>query len=164
MTTAPAPCASQMELRPALLVDTYGRTSQRLLVFNLEGVLAKPVALPELLEVQPKVLVALRHLAAAPGNTVVVTSQRSRDTMEAMLGHIPDLCLSAEHGIYLRWKADRTAQHSACDAGGDDGSSGGGGEASVVPEWECTAERIDMSWERYGGLLFEPSLEALDGA
>ncbi|CAN0251186.1 unnamed protein product, partial [Discosporangium mesarthrocarpum] len=74
----------------------------RLLVFNLEGVLARPCALSELVKVPTEVSAALDALSREGMNMVVVKSPRGRETLERLLGHT-NCVLAAEHGAFFRW-------------------------------------------------------------
>ncbi|KAI9188255.1 hypothetical protein H9P43_002646 [Blastocladiella emersonii ATCC 22665] len=74
----------------------------RLILLDYDGTLTPIVKLPELARPTPVLLDALTNLCADPANRVFVISGRDQATLEAWLGRIPRLGLSAEHGCFFK--------------------------------------------------------------
>eukprot|EP00629_Pelagomonadales_sp_RCC1024_P005786 CAMPEP_0119282500 /NCGR_PEP_ID=MMETSP1329-20130426/26825_1 /TAXON_ID=114041 /ORGANISM="Genus nov. species nov., Strain RCC1024" /LENGTH=867 /DNA_ID=CAMNT_0007283157 /DNA_START=170 /DNA_END=2770 /DNA_ORIENTATION=+ len=96
------------ELTVAQLAGPYGKTARRLLVLELEGALAKPTALSELIDVSAATLSHLEALCRDECNRlVVVLSARSAETVARVFAPIADRCptlvLAAEEGLSVRW-------------------------------------------------------------
>lgn len=99
------------EIKVPHLLARYVKTKRRLIVFALEGVLAKPCALPELLVVPPQTLENLRAICRDNANRmVVIMSGRSAEVLERLFapilthGDIPaNLVLAAEEGLAIKW-------------------------------------------------------------
>lgn len=99
------------ELTVPQLAGPYGKTSRRLLVLELEGALAEPTALGELIDVSGPTLDDIVALCDDPRNRlVVVLSARSAETLERVFAPIsercPTLALAAEEGLSVRWAPD----------------------------------------------------------
>jgi len=94
------------ELSVAQLVQPYSKTRRRLVVLELEGVLAKPVGLAELIDLPGDTVAQLRALCGDAANRmVVVLSARSADTLARIFSELDDvtLVLAAEEGLSVRW-------------------------------------------------------------
>ena len=95
------------ELTVPQLTAPYAKTKRRVLVLELEGVLAKPTALAELIDVPKAILGYLEALCADPRNrAVVILSARSAEILERVFEGIksPTLVLAAEEGLSIRWR------------------------------------------------------------
>ena len=94
------------ELTVPQLTAPYTKTKRRVIVLELEGVLAKPTALAELIDVPVKILNYLEALCNDPQNrAVVILSARSAETLSKIFEHIKcsNLVLAAEEGLSIRW-------------------------------------------------------------
>jgi alpha,alpha-trehalose-phosphate synthase [UDP-forming]/trehalose-phosphatase len=76
---------------------------------DLDGTLIPFAATPDEAKVGPDVVAVLRNLATLPGTQVAVVSGRLRDSLDALIGEVPGICLVAEHGGWTRasgaWQA-----------------------------------------------------------
>jgi trehalose 6-phosphate synthase/phosphatase len=83
------------------LIDAYEQAQSRLLLLDYDGTIADYTTTPDEASPSAGVIELIRELAAAPGNTVVILSDRSHDTLDRWLAGLP-VDLVAEHGTYLR--------------------------------------------------------------
>ncbi|CAM9973755.1 unnamed protein product [Ectocarpus fasciculatus] len=95
---------NEREIRQARCrcLSSFMYSRWRLVAFNLEGVLARACALPELVHIPAETAAWLDSLSREPKNMVVVKSPRSRDTLDRLLGRT-NCVLAAEHGAFIRW-------------------------------------------------------------
>ncbi|RMZ89135.1 hypothetical protein DV736_g3617, partial [Chaetothyriales sp. CBS 134916] len=116
---------SQSELTPLLdrtkLQRAYIAASKRLFMFDYDGTLTPIVKDPNAAIPTDKITRTLKFLAEDHRNSVWIISGRDAAFLEAHLGHISELGLSAEHGCFLR--------HPGSDL------------------WENLAASMDMSWQ-----------------
>ncbi|RMZ82183.1 hypothetical protein DV738_g1910, partial [Chaetothyriales sp. CBS 135597] len=116
---------SQSELTPVLdrskLQRAYRAASKRLFMFDYDGTLTPIVKDPNAAIPTDKITRTLKFLAEDPRNSVWIISGRDAAFLEAHLGHVSELGLSAEHGCFLR-------------APGSD-------------HWENLAASMDMAWQ-----------------
>ncbi|CAM9946544.1 unnamed protein product, partial [Ectocarpus sp. 13 AM-2016] len=119
------------------VVMSFMYSRWRLVAFNLEGVLARACALPELVHIPAEAAASLDSLSREPKNMVVVKSPRSRDTLDRLLGHT-NCVLAAEHGAFIRW-----GKHA---------------------HWQPLLPNVDMSWTGDIEPLLEYYTERTPGA
>jgi trehalose 6-phosphate synthase/phosphatase len=119
------------------VLQAYAYSRWRLLVFNLEGVLTKSSALPELLTIRDEIVDIIYDLAEDPCNMIVVKSPRGMDAMERLLGET-NCVLAAEHGAFVRW-----GRHA---------------------DWEAHIHGIDMAWKADVEPLLQYYTERTPGA
>jgi trehalose 6-phosphate synthase/phosphatase len=104
---APTPAGPQASRAPsprrAIETTTKALVSAPALVLLLDydGTLVPLTEVPELARPDAAVLTLLSALAQRPHTTVHLVSGRSRDVLEAWLGHLP-VGLHAEHGFFSR--------------------------------------------------------------
>lgn len=90
-------------LNTARLVQQYRSTrGRRLFLFDYDGTLTPIVPKPEDARPTPSLLHHLQALCDQPDNVVWVVSGRDQATLEAWLGAIHGLGLSAEHGSFMK--------------------------------------------------------------
>ena len=102
------------------LLQPYAKTSRRLVVFELEGVLAKPTALSELIDVGERTLDHIAALCRDDCNRlVVVLSARTADALSRIFAPIAEkhvnLALAAEEGLSVRWRGDEPFEMQVSD-------------------------------------------------
>ncbi|KAI8067549.1 glycosyltransferase family 20-domain-containing protein [Gongronella butleri] len=112
--------SKNIKLEAKRLAIEYKTAAKRLFFFDYDGTLAPICERPEDATPTPEVLEMLKGLCSNPLNTVWVVSGRDQKTLEAWLGGIPHLGMSAEHGCFSR-----------------------------VPDgkWVSNIESIDMAWK-----------------
>ncbi|EGB10122.1 hypothetical protein AURANDRAFT_22806, partial [Aureococcus anophagefferens] len=108
------------ELTVPQLLQPYAKTSRRLVVFELEGVLAKPTALSELIDVGERTLDHIAALCRDDCNRlVVVLSARTADALSRIFAPIAEkhvnLALAAEEGLSVRWRGDEPFEMQVSD-------------------------------------------------
>lgn len=103
------------------VLQQYQKSNRRLFMFDYDGTLTPIVKDPNSAVPTDRVTRNLKALAADPRNAVWIISGRDQSFLEAWLGHIPQLGLSAEHGSFLR-----PPHHDT---------------------WENLTETEDMSWQ-----------------
>ena len=121
----------RLELQASLLLDAYQRCRYRVVIFNLEGVLTRYTALPELLDVSEPIQRCLFELGSHPDVLVVVKSPRSPETLLRLLGHLP-ITLAAEHGMFMRWYFPPEETNTAGSGTGSGSSSGSNSTTNVA--------------------------------
>lgn len=98
--------AKQYTITPVLdvkaVVRQYMLAAGRLFLLDYDGTLVGIQRTPSEAVPTPELLGTLRVLTADPLNVVYVISGRDRTTLSGMLGLVPGIGLSAEHGCYLR--------------------------------------------------------------
>jgi trehalose 6-phosphate synthase/phosphatase len=82
--------------------EAYQKASRRLILLDFDGTLSNIAKTPAAAAPTPAVLDTLRALCQDPINRVYVVSGRDQATLEAWLGEIPGLGLSAEHGCFMK--------------------------------------------------------------
>jgi trehalose 6-phosphate synthase/phosphatase len=82
-------------------VTEHAKGRERLLLLDYDGTLVPFASLPELAAPDAPLLALLSDLAARADTRVHIVSGRSRDSLDAWLGHLP-LGLHAEHGYWTR--------------------------------------------------------------
>ncbi|KAI9179323.1 hypothetical protein H9P43_005986 [Blastocladiella emersonii ATCC 22665] len=92
----------------------------RLILFDYDGTLSPIVKVPEMARPTPELLEALAALCADPANRVFVISGRDQATLDAWVGHIDGLGLSAEHGSFLKYPYDARGWLDLTEEHGDD--------------------------------------------
>lgn len=136
------------EIKVSQLEAPYYKTKRRLLVFGLEGVLAKPCALPELLVVPPETLEHVRTICRDDANRmVVIMSARSAEVLERLFAPIlmdgdtpTNLVLAAEEGLAIKW-------------------------GPTLPfEMQVSAFDVDLSWQVDASPLIEYYTERTPGS
>ncbi len=83
------------------LVKCYQQAHRRLLFLDYDGTLVSFVSRPEKAVPPQEVLDLLSTLASEPGNEIVLTSGRDKETLDNWFGHLP-VSKIAEHGVWLR--------------------------------------------------------------
>ncbi|KAI9312686.1 trehalose-phosphatase-domain-containing protein [Dichotomocladium elegans] len=89
-------------LNTTLLSRAYQHAKRRLMLFDYDGTLAPIVSNPDDARPTPALLHYLQTLCKDPRNVVWVVSGRDQATLEAWLGQIKGLGLSAEHGSFMK--------------------------------------------------------------
>lgn len=107
------------------LVDRFMNADRRLILMDYDGTLTPIRQVPSAALPSAELTRALRHLTADPKNQVYVISGRDQAFLEACLGNIPQLGMSAEHGCFLRPT----------------------GDMNEVPNWMCTINIDDLVWK-----------------
>ncbi|MCU0698802.1 MAG: bifunctional alpha,alpha-trehalose-phosphate synthase (UDP-forming)/trehalose-phosphatase [Myxococcaceae bacterium] len=118
--TPPGPSASRAP-SPRRAIETTARAlaaaPSLVLLLDYDGTLVPFTEVPDLARPDQPVLTLLAQLARRPHTSVHVVSGRSRDTLEAWLGHLP-LGLHAEHGFFSRAAgAQAWTSHAPVDDG-----------------------------------------------
>ncbi len=115
----------QSQVTPALdrplLMEAYKRAERRLFMFDYDGTLTPIVRDPSAAIPTDRIIRSIKLLASDPKNQVWIISGRDQAFLEAWLGDISELGLSAEHGSFLKRPFSTT--------------------------WENLAETIDMKWQ-----------------
>ncbi|TFY57632.1 hypothetical protein EVG20_g8465 [Dentipellis fragilis] len=102
------------------MVERYAVAKKRLFLCDYDGTLAPIVKTPSMAVPSPETLEALETLSTNPRNLVYIISGRDGAFLEAHLGHLSHLGMSAEHGGFIREPGTRT--------------------------WMNFTETLDMSW------------------
>lgn len=86
------------------LVAKFRRAHYRLLLIDYDGTLKKFASVPGSQAAQPDaaVLALITRLTELPNTKVVITSGRTKNTMERWFGKLPRLALVAEHGAWVK--------------------------------------------------------------
>ncbi|KAI8079564.1 trehalose-phosphatase [Gilbertella persicaria] len=116
-------------LNKTTLYNAYKATSQRLFLFDYDGTLTPIVSNPEDAQPTSTLLHYLVALCKDPSNTVWIISGRDQTFLEAHLGNIPRLGLSAEHGSFMK--------------------------KAGVNDWTDMLKEADMSWKQVALNIFE---------
>ena len=83
------------------LINSYTQASNRLFLFDYDGVLSPIVDRPELAKPTPELHGLLNSLASNPKNKFVIVTGRSHVEIDNWLGDLP-VDISAEHGSYRK--------------------------------------------------------------
>lgn len=83
------------------LPQAYARASKRLFLLDYDGTLTDIKPRPQDATPTPALIRILKQLSAAPENTVVIISGRSRYDLDTWFGTL-DLGLAAEHGAFTK--------------------------------------------------------------
>ncbi|KAJ3203722.1 threalose-6-phosphate phosphatase [Entophlyctis luteolus] len=118
--------------------ERYAASSRRMLLFDYDGTLTPIVKTPSAAHPPPEMLRALRVLAADPKNYVFVISGRDQAALDAWLGNIDGLGLSAEHGCFVKYPGDS--------------------------KWQNLTEQIDLSWKNEVTEIFSYYTERTQGS
>ena len=86
----------------ALLTGYRRAKKNRLFMLDYDGTLTPIVKDPQAATPSDRVLRSVKSLAETPGNEVWIISGRDQVFLDEMMGHIPELGLSAEHGSFIR--------------------------------------------------------------
>ncbi|KAI9221325.1 glycosyltransferase family 20-domain-containing protein [Blastocladiella britannica] len=105
---------------PAHASESAPLRRMRLICFDYDGTLSPIVKVPDMARPSPDLLEALETLCADQDNRVFVISGRDQATLDAWLGHIPSLGLSAEHGSFLKYPYDHRGWLDLTEEHGDD--------------------------------------------
>ena len=84
------------------LLSRYKRARKRLFMFDYDGTLTPIVRDPQAAVPSDRILRTIKTLARDRRNRVWIISGRDQAFLDAWMGHIPELGLSAEHGSFLR--------------------------------------------------------------
>ncbi|KAA1474504.1 glycosyltransferase family 20 protein [Dentipellis sp. KUC8613] len=90
------------------MVERYAAAKKRLFLCDYDGTLAPIVKTPSMAVPSPETLQALETLSTNPQNLVYIISGRDGAFLEAHLGHLTHLGMSAEHGGFIREPGART--------------------------------------------------------
>jgi len=90
----------------AEIAGAYKKAETRLIVLDYDGTLVPFADRPRKAFPDARLIELLSRLAKDPKNEIVVASGRSRSTMSSWLGDLK-ISLIAEHGIWLKRKAER---------------------------------------------------------
>ena len=83
------------------LFEAYRSGETRLLLLDYDGTLIPFALEPQEARPNEELLLLLRTLTDAPGNTVVITSGRNKETLERWFGDM-GVGLVAEHGVWIK--------------------------------------------------------------
>jgi trehalose-phosphatase len=87
----------------ATVKEAYDKCTDRYLFLDYDGTLAPIVSVPSAAEPGPTAMDSLRRLCSNPRNHVYIISGRDRSILDAWLGDIKGLGISAEHGCFLKY-------------------------------------------------------------
>jgi trehalose 6-phosphate synthase/phosphatase len=115
--------------------DKYDGASKRLFLFDYDGTLTPIVKTPAMAVPSLDALNALTKLTSDPRNIVYIVSGRDQAFLEAHLGHIKHLGMSAEHGGFIRDPSNGNGKGKST-AAADDGDE----------TWVNFTAQLDMGW------------------
>ncbi|KAI7908009.1 glycosyltransferase family 20-domain-containing protein [Cokeromyces recurvatus] len=119
-------------------IQSYKKSNKRLMFFDYDGTLTPIVSVPTDAKPSPEMLHYLQSLCNDPRNEVWVVSGRDQACLEAWLGHVKNLGLSAEHGCFFK--------------------------AAGSSQWTNVLDDIDMSWKKDVTEIFDYYTERTEGS
>ncbi|MDR1501072.1 MAG: bifunctional alpha,alpha-trehalose-phosphate synthase (UDP-forming)/trehalose-phosphatase [Prevotella sp.] len=84
-----------------IIKQAYDKAQNRLIILDYDGTLSPFKKEPMQAYPTPDLLKILEELSTYPGNHVVISSGRDKQTLDKWLGHLP-IGLAAEHGAFYR--------------------------------------------------------------
>lgn len=98
-----------------LLSSKYHKAHSRLLLLDYDGTLKNFVSTPNKEAAKPDtaLMALIGQLAGQSGTKIVITSGRTKETMEKWFGKLPRISLVAEHGAWVKDHGEWTKEASA---------------------------------------------------